>query len=173
MPDHTPSRFNMKLCRWSIPFEYICFQDTFQDHARLWGSWLFVLFFYSSSYYYFFIPHKVLKFHRNGPLCTVLPPMQLEKMKTLAYSDIHIRWGPYVSLNGNSASLGPKFDGSCANNGTKMKNGTFGLCEGNVKDRPYHVRPYPNNGQFSPDMWKLPVMCSNQKSTLGVECRSA
>ncbi len=25
----------------------------------------------------------------------------------------------YVSLNGNSASLGPKFDSSCANNGTK------------------------------------------------------
>ena len=34
---------------------------------------------------------------------------------------------PFVSLNGNSASLGPKFDGFCANNGTKTKSGTFGL----------------------------------------------
>ncbi len=38
-----------------------------------------------------------------------------------------LNWGPNVSLNGNSASLGPKFDGSCANNGTKTKIGTFGL----------------------------------------------
>ncbi len=34
---------------------------------------------------------------------------------------------PNVSLNGNSASLGPTFDGSCANNGTKTKIGRFGL----------------------------------------------
>ena len=33
----------------------------------------------------------------------------------------------FVSLNGNSASFGPKFDGSCANNGIKTKSGTFGV----------------------------------------------
>ena len=31
----------------------------------------------------------------------------------------------YVSLNGNSASLGPKFDDSCANYGTKTKIGMY------------------------------------------------
>ena len=36
------------------------------------------------------------------------------------------RYTLYVSLNGNSASLGPKFDCSCANNGTKTKSGTIG-----------------------------------------------
>ena len=37
-----------------------------------------------------------------------------------------------VSLNGNSASLGPKFDCSCANNGRKTK---FGLKTKNANFR--------------------------------------
>ncbi len=43
----------------------------------------------------------------------------------------------YVSLNGNSASLGPKFDGSCANNGTKTKIRFCGvICTEAIKVRP-------------------------------------